>query len=109
MRVSTVYAGQTPLWSEKDHQMCLVKLESLAELYGTAIYDVDKLTGEMYAMIDGTARKIGLQAYAEEEPEGLEEAIGFASKDTSTPKDSEASGKPRSQRSRPSDLSTIDE
>ena len=44
VRVSTVYAGQMPLLSEKDHQMCLVKLESLGELYGTAIYAVDKLT-----------------------------------------------------------------
>ena len=86
-----------------------MKLESLVELYGTAIYPIDKLTGEMYAMIDGTARKIDLQAYAEEEPEGLEGAVGFAPKDTSAPKDSEAQGKPRSQSSRPSDLSTIDE
>ena len=54
------------------------------ELY---IYAVDKLTGEMYAMIDGTARKTDLQVYAEEEPEGLEEAVEFAPKDTSTPKD----------------------
>ena len=48
-------------------------------------------------MIDDTARKIDLQAYAEEEPERLEGAVGFVPKDTSTPKDSEAPGKPRSQ------------
>ena len=109
VRVNTVYAGRTPLLSEKDHQMCQVKLESLAELYGTAIYAVDKLTGEMYAMIEDTARKIDLQAYAEEEPKGLEGAVGFVPKNTSTPKDLEAPGKPRSQGSRPSDLNTIDE
>ena len=40
--------------------MYLVKLGSLAELYGTTIYAVDKLTGEMYAIMDDTARKIGL-------------------------------------------------
>ena len=45
--------------------MYLVKLASLVELYGTPIYDIDKLTGEMYAMIDDTARKIDLPAYAE--------------------------------------------
>ena len=63
----------------------------------------------MYTVIDGTARKIDLQAYAGEEPKGLEGAVGFAPKDTSIPKDLEAPGKSRSQSSRPSDLSTIDE
>ena len=95
--------------SELDHQMCLVKLESLVELYGTAIYDVDKLTGEMYAIVDDTARKTGLQAYAEEEPEDLEEAVGFVPKDTLTPKEFEAPCKPRRQSSRPYELSIIDE
>ena len=86
-----------------------MKLASLVELYGTAIYAIDKLTGEMYAVIDDTARKIDLQAYVEGEPGGLEGAVGFFPKDTSTPKDLEAQDKPRSQGSRPSDLSTIDE
>ena len=66
IRVSTVYARQTALLSEKDHQMCLVKLENLGELYGTKIVTVDKLTGEMYAVIDGAAKSINLQAYIEE-------------------------------------------
>ena len=43
-----------------------------------------------------------------EEPEGLEGAMGFVPKDTSTPKDLEAQDKSRSQGSRPPDLSSID-
>ena len=109
VKVSTVYAGQMPLLSEKDHQMCLVKLESLAELYGTTIYVVDKLTGEVHAVIEDTARKIGLQAYVDEKSEGLEGAVGFVPKDAATLKDSKTPGKHISQSSRPSDLSTIDE
>ena len=89
--------------------MCLVKLESLGELYGTEIFAVDKLTGEMYTVIDGTAKSINLQAYVEEEPEELEGAIGFVPKDTSTPKDIEAPGIAQSQSSKPSELSPIDE
>ena len=54
---------------------------------------VDKLTGEMYAVVNDTARKIGLQAYAEEEPERLEGVVGFVPKDTSIPKEFEAPGK----------------
>ena len=62
VRVSTVYARQTALLSERDHQMCLVKLANLGDLYGTEIFAVDKVTGEMYAVIDGAAKSIDLQA-----------------------------------------------
>ena len=41
--------------------MCLVKLANLGDLYGTEIFAVDKVTGEMYAVIDGTAKSIDLQ------------------------------------------------
>ena len=44
-----------------------MKLENLGELYGTAVYAVDKLNGEMYAVI--------------EELEELEGAVWFAPKD----------------------------
>ena len=63
----------------------------------------------MYAVIDGAAKSIDLQAYIEEETEELEGAVGFTPTDTSTPKDMEASDKPHSQGSRPSELSTIEE
>ena len=89
--------------------MCLVKLESLVELYGIAIYAVDIFTGEMYVVVGDTARKIGLQAYAEEEPENIEEAEEFVPKDMLTPKEFKVPGNPRSKSSRPSELSTIDE
>ena len=66
VRVSTVYAGRTALLSERNHQMCLVKLANMLELYGTEIFAVDKVTGEMYTVIDGMVSKIDLQAYLEE-------------------------------------------
>ena len=109
VRVSTVYAGRMALLSERNQQMCLVKLVSIGELYGTTLYGVDKLTGEMYAVIDGTAKMIDLQAYAEEELEELEGAIGFAPTTTSTPKEPEAPGKDHTQGSKPLELSTIKE
>ena len=60
---------------------------------------MNKLTAEMYAVVNNTARKIGIQAYAEKEAPELEGAVGFRSKCTSTPKDPEAQNKPKSQRS----------
>ena len=83
--------------------MCLVKSVSLGELYGTENFAVDKVTREMYAVIDGAAKAIDLQANIEEEMDKLEEAVGF------TPKDIESSGKTHSQGSKPLELSTIDE
>ena len=86
VRVSTVYAGRTALLSERGHQMCLVKLINLEEMYGTRIFAVDKVTGEMYAVIEGAANRIDLQAYNDCGMEGLLESGGFAPTDTSTPK-----------------------
>ena len=34
VRVSTVYAGRTPILSERDNQMLLLKLDMLEEAYG---------------------------------------------------------------------------
>ena len=107
--MSTVYAGQTVLLSERDHQMCLVKLANLGDLYRTEMFEIDKVTGKMYAVIDGAAKSIDLQAYIEEETEKLEGADGFTPTDTSTLKDMEASGKPHSKDSKLSELSTIKE
>ena len=87
--------------------MCLVKLENLREFYGTNIYAVDKVTGQMYAVKQNAPIKIGLQAYVDEEPTALEGAVGFTPKEMSTPKDSDLVGKTKSTGSRPSDLSTI--
>ena len=42
--------------------MCLVKMESLNEFYGTDIYAVDKVMGQMYAVKQKAAAKIDLQA-----------------------------------------------
>ena len=47
--------------------MCLVKLANMDELYGTEMFAVDKVTGEMYAVVGGSANKIDLQAYTDEE------------------------------------------
>ena len=94
VRVSAVYAGKTPLLSE-DNQMCLVKLENLREFYGTAIYAVDKVNGQMYAVKQNSAEKIDLQAYVEEELTMLKGAVGFTPKDTSTPKKLIYQGRPK--------------
>ena len=87
--------------------MCLVKLENLRQFYGSSIYVVDKVTGQMYAVQQNSATKISLQAYVDEEHTVLEGAVGFTP--TSTPKDSDLVGKTKSTSSRPSDLSTIAE
>ena len=105
IRVSMVFAGKTSLLSDEDNQMFLVKLENLREFYRTNIYVVDKVMGQMYAVKQNAATKIGLQAYVDEEPTVLEGAVGFTPKETSTPKDANLAG----ISSRPSDLSTIAE
>ena len=107
--VSTVYARHTALLSERDHQMCLVKLVTLEDMYGTKIFAVDQVTGEIYTVIEEATKKIDLQVYIDEEMGNVEEAIGFIPTDTSTPKDVEIPGKSQSQSSRPSGLSTIEE
>ena len=87
----------------------LVKLGGLREFYGTNIYAVDNVTGQMYAVKQNAATKIDLQAYVDEEPGVLEGAVGFTPKEASTPKDFDLVGKTKSSASRPSDLSTIAE
>ena len=109
VRVSTVYAGHTALLSERGHQMCLVKLVNLDELYGTKIFTVDKITGEMYAVIEGAVNRIDLQAYTDDGMEGPLESVGFTPTDTLTPKSVEVSTKSKSQGSKPFDLSVIEE
>ena len=89
--------------------MCLVILVNLDDLYGTKIYAIDKVTGEMYAVIEGVVKKIDLQAYIDEEMRDVEEAVGFTPTDTSTPKDVAVPGKSQSQGNRPSELSIIEE
>ena len=109
IRVSMVFAGKTSLLSDEDNQMCLVKLENLREFYRTNIYVVDKVMGQMYAVKQNAATKIGLQAYVDEEPTVLEGTVGFTPKETSTPKDPDLVVKTKGVSSRPSDLSTIAE
>ena len=89
VRVTMVYAGCTTLLSERNHQMCLVKLANLFKLYETEIFAVDKVTGEMYTVIDGKVSRINLQAYLEEEMEDIQGAIRFAHTNTSSPRDVE--------------------
>ena len=93
VRVSTVYAGHTVLLSERGHQMCLVKLANMDELYGTEMFAVDKVTREMYAVVGGAVNKIDLQAYTDEEMKDSPGAVGFTPVDTSTPKDVEIPSK----------------
>ena len=107
--VSTVYAECTALLSKRNHHMCLVKLANMFEIYGTEIFAVDKVTGEMYTVIDGTMSKIDLQAYLEDEMEDTQGVIGFAPTNTSTPKDVEMPGRIPSQSGKPSELSAIEE
>ena len=109
VRVRTVYAGCTVLLSERGHQMCLVKLANMDELYGTEMFAVDKVTGEMYAVVGEAANKIDLQAYTDEEMKDSPGAVGFTPVNTSTPKDVEIPSKPQSQSGRPSELSVIEE
>ena len=47
--------------------MCLVKLANMDELYGAEMLAVDKVTGEMYAVVGGAVNKIDLQIYMDEE------------------------------------------
>ena len=86
VRVSTVYAGCTEVLSERGHQMSLVKLVNMDELYGTEMFAVDKVTGEMYAVVGGAANKIDLQAYTDEETKQSPGVVEFTPVDTSTPK-----------------------
>ena len=109
VRVSTVYAGHTALLSERGHQMCLVKLVNLDEMYGTKIFPVDKITGEMYAVIEGAVNRIDLQAYTDDGMEGPLESGGFTPTDTLTPKSVEVPTKSKSQGIKPFDLSAIEE
>ena len=109
VRVSTVYAGHTALLSERNHQMCLVKLANMLELYGTEIFAVDKVTGEMYTVIDGMVSKIDLQAYLDEEVEDVQGVIKFAPTHTSTSRDVEMPSRIHSQSGKLSELSAIEE
>ena len=88
--------------------MSLVKLVNLDEMYGTKIFAVDKITGVMYAVIEGATNRIDLQAYTDDGMEGPLESGGFAPTDTSTPKSVEVPTKSKSQGSKPFDLSVID-
>ena len=65
VRVSTVYAGRTPMLSERDNQMLLLKLDMLEEAYGTNIFAVDKVTAEGYSVLNDVVTPIGLQGYEE--------------------------------------------
>ena len=94
VRVSSVYAGCTVLLSERGHNMCLVKLANMAELYGTEMFAVDKITREMYAVVGGAANKIDLQAYTDEEMKDSPGAVRFTPIDISMTKDVEILSKP---------------
>ena len=69
-------------------------------MYGTKIFTVDKVTGEMYAVIEGATNRIDLQAYTDHGMEGPLESGGFAPTDTSTPKSVEVPSTSRSQNSK---------
>ena len=99
----------TELLSKRGHQMCLVKLVDLEEMYGTKIFTVDKITGEMYAVIEGAVNRIDLQVFTDQGMEGPLESGGFASTDTLTPKSVEIPTKSKGQGSKPFDLSVIKE
>ena len=106
VRVSTVYTGRTPLLSKRDNQMLLLKLDMLQEAYGINIFAVDKVTAEVYSVLNDVVTPIGLQGYEEPgdvQPEG---AIGFDPGSTFTPRDGEVIQDNRPSE-RPSDLSTI--
>ena len=72
-----VYASKTALLLKEYNQVCLIQLESLTEFYGTAIYVVDKVNGQIYAVKQNTVEKIGLHAYIDEELAELEGSMGF--------------------------------
>ena len=107
--VNTVYAGHTSLLSERGHQMCLVKLVNMDELYGTEIFAVDKVTGEMYAVLEGAVNRINLHACIDDGIEDPLESVEFTPTDTSTSKNVEVSIKSKSQSGKPFDLSVIEE
>ena len=77
VRVSTVYTGRTPILSERDNQMLLLKLDMLKEAYGTNIFAVDKVTAEVYSVLNGVITPIGLQGYEELGDVPAEGAVGF--------------------------------
>ena len=106
VRVSTVYTGRTPMLSERDNQMLLLKLDMLEEAYGTNIFAVDKVTAEVYSVLNDVVTPIGLQGYEELGDVPPEGAVGFNPGSTSTPREGEViqADKPSE---RPSDLSTI--
>ena len=106
VRVSTVYAGRTPILSERDNQMLLLKLDMLEEAYGTNIFAVDKVTAEVYPVLNGVITPIGLQGYEELGDVLAEGAVGFNPGSTSTPREGEVVQADRPNE-RPSDLSTI--
>ena len=106
VRVSTVYAGRTPILSERDNQMLLLKLNMLEEAYGTNIFAVDKVTAEVYSVLNGVITPIGLQGYEELGDVLAEGVVGFDPGSTSTPREGEVVQDDRPSE-RPSDLSTI--
>ena len=89
VRVSTVYTGRTPMLSERDNQMLLLKLDMLEEAYGTNIFAVDKVTAEVYSVLNDVVTPIGLQGYEELGDVLPEGAIGFDPGSTSTPREGE--------------------
>ena len=89
VRVSTVYAGRTPLSSKRDNQMLLLKLDMLEEAYGTNIFAVDEVMAEVYSVLNDVITPIGLQGYEELGDVPPEEAVGFDPGSTSTPREGE--------------------
>ena len=89
VRVSTVYAGRTPLLSKRDNQMLLLKLDMLEEAYGTNIFAVDKVMAEVYSVLNDVVTPIGLQGYEELGDVPPEGAVGFTPGSTSTPREGE--------------------
>ena len=86
VRVSTVYAGRTPLLSKRDNQMLLLKLDMLEEAYGTNIFAVDKVMAEV---LNDVITPIDLQGYEELGDVSPEGAVGFNPGSTSTPREGE--------------------
>ena len=74
VRVSSVFIGKTPLLSDSNNQMCLIKLESSKEMFSTKTYAIDKVTGDVYALKlkEETIERIDLQGYVEDEEPELE-------------------------------------
>ena len=89
VRLSTVYTGRTPLLSERDNQILLLKLDMLEEAYGTNIFAVDKVTAEVYSVLNDVVTPIGLQGYEEPGDVHPEGAVGFNPGSTPTPREGE--------------------